>query len=358
MSQNLTPAQGVEKAEPKATTSPNPEISLKYKGKDLKVLTKTQENNPNTFYNATSIYRTLDLPASQEPDKWLRLNDTKQFMLQNTDKINPLKKEVEKQKLFYSSRMVRLPKEIESAFTYQVKGRNGGTYMRKELFLKYMAHLDKKLEWEIIQTFVKYGHLEKLDPAKKTDALLNLTEQAVADGIQQNTGSNPSKARTLARFDGMVKQRSLNQILCSILGTHGLMSDKVFAEEFLRKVYLAIYQTCFNQAKDEMLELLERKSGLIRDFMSDDALDVLNAAETMIQVKLSIAKRSKVNLTWDFMHSVIVESCQDAIQIPFRYKQQIDLLHRDPTKQFKKEIDVKLTQDGSILKSIKYIANV
>ena len=358
MSQNLTPNQGLQKVETNPTVSIPTDISLKYKGKELKILTKLQENNTNTFYNATSVYRTLDLPASQEPDKWLRLNDTKQFMLQNTDKINPLKKEVEKQKLFYSSRMVRLPKEIESAFTYQVKGRNGGTYMRKELFLKYMAYLDKKLEWEIIQTFIKYGHLEKLEPAKKTEALLDLTEQAVADSIQHNTGSNPSRPRTLARFDGMVKQRSLNQILCSILGTHGLMSDKVFAEEFLRKVYLAIYQTCFNQEKDQMLDLLERKSGLLRDFMSDDALDVLNAAETMIQVKLSIAKRSKINLTWDFMHSVIVESCQYAINIPFTYKDQIDLLHRDPTRQFKKEIDIKLNRDGSIIKSIKYIANL
>lgn len=71
-----------------------------------------------------------------------------------------------------------------------------------------------------------------------------------------------------------------------------LSKTKSYQKSF-RRVYIGIYEGCFGQTKEDILELLERKSGLIRDYMSDDVLDILNMAETTIHVQLSLAKRKR-----------------------------------------------------------------
>jgi hypothetical protein len=344
-------------------------IQIKYKNKNIHIspqkreATDLQTSSNTLFYNATTVFKALDLPPSQEPDKWLRSNDTKAFILTNCTKLNPDVKTEQLNKLFYQptqiskqkARMTRLPQEIESEFTFQVKGRSGGTYMIKELFLKYMAYLDKDLEWQVIEAFFKYGHLDKLSGDQKTRAFLDLAANSVTDTLEKATGEKPTKERTLARLDGMVKQRSLTQILCSILFDYGFIRDKELAENFFRKVYIGIYETCFGQNKEEMLELLERKSGLIRDFMSDDALDILNMAETTIHVQLSLAKRAGVPISWDFIYDTILDSCKIASTLSFKYTDHIPFLHRAANKKFKKEIDVTLNNDMSITKTSKKI---
>jgi hypothetical protein len=286
------------------------------------------------------------------------MSDTKHFMIENSTALDDSTKKDELKKLFYApatKRMKRLPESIESEFTTQTRGRTGGTFMVKELFIKYMAFLDKELEWKILDIFSKYGHLQGLSRSSKTHALLELAAESVSDTIEHSTGHKPTRERTLARLDGMVKQRSLTQILCSILFNQGFIKDKELSEDFFRRVYIGIYEGCFGQTKEEMLELLERKSGLIRDFMSDDALDILNMAETTIQVKLSLAKRAGIDISWDFIYQVIIESCQLATSIPFKYTEQIHFLHREPNRKFKKRIDIALSNDMTITKVSKRI---
>lgn len=334
-------------------------IDFKYKNKALQVKIQQDSSTGKILYNATQVFKVLDLPPSCEPDKWLRSNDTKQFILTNSSKMQADTK-VQTQALrdlFYDdkkqSRMKRLPEDIEKDFVVKQKGRSGGTYMVKELFLKYVAHLDKDLEWQIIEAFSKYGHLDKLSGNAKTNAFLDLASKSIEEKLPAEMPNK--KERSLARLDGMIKQRSLTQILCSILFNYRFINDRELAEEFFRKVYVGIYQTCFGQNKEEMMELIERKSGLIRDFMSDDALDILNMAETTIQVQLSLAKRAGKQITWDFVYETIIDSCKMASSISFKYTDHIPFLHRSATTVFKKQIDITLNSDMSITKVSKKV---
>ena len=343
------------------TEVPN-KLTINFKNKQIDIDLKQDVNGtPNSIkllLNATQIFKALDLPPSQEPDKWLRLNDTKHFIIANSTRLSEDARKEELSTLFYSNhtkRMKRLAPMIEDEFTIQQKGRIGGTFMVKELFLKYMAYLDKDLEWKILEVFSKYGHLDRLKGNAKTHAILEIAANSVSDTIEQNTKIKPTKERTLARLDGMVKQRSLVQILCSILCNQGFIKDKELSEEFFRRVYIGIYEGCFGQTKEDILELLERKSGLIRDYMSDDALDILNMAETTIHVQLSLAKRAGIDISWDFIYETIIDSCKIASSIPFKYTDKINFLHREPNRKFKKQIDVTLSNDMSITKVSKKI---
>jgi hypothetical protein len=336
-------------------------VDFQFASNTLKLQTRKQDGSDVVFYNATPIFKGLDLPPSQEPDKWLRLYDTKQFMIKNCDKINPLTKDVEMQKLFNKDasdgqkHMERLSRDIEQHFTFQIRGRTGGTYMRKELFLKYAAYLDKHLEWCILDVFQKYGHIERLQGDEKVSALLDVTANEMEKVITTNTGEKPQKQRTLARLDGMIKQKALQQILATLICDLGIIRDDTFTENFFRDVYNSIYIGCFGQDKYGILDLLERKTGLIRDYMSDDALDILSTAESLIQARLNSAKRAGITMDLTSIKNVVVESCKIASGIPFMYKKEMAFLTREPNRKFKKRVKVSMKKNKHLVKVTNYV---
>jgi hypothetical protein len=346
---------------PELVTSNELNIEFQFASNTLKLQTRKQDVTNVVFYNATSIFKGLDLPPSQEPDKWLRAYDTKQFMVKNCDKINPLTKDVQMQNLFNQAssdgqgRMERLSRDIEQHFTFQIRGRTGGTYMRKELFLKYASYLDKHLEWCILDVFQKYGHLERLKGEEKVSALLDVATNEMEEVITSNTGNKPQKQRTLARLDGMIKQKALQQILATLICDLGIIRDNTFTENFFRDVYNSIYIGCFGQDKYSILDLLERKTGLIRDFMSDDALDILSTAESLIQARLNSAKRAGIQMDLRFIKKVVFECCKIASGIPFDYKKEMAFLTREPNKKFKKRIKISMKKNKHLIKVTDHI---
>jgi hypothetical protein len=251
--------------------------------------------------------------------------------------------------------MERLSRDIEKYFTFQVRGRSGGTYMRKELFLKYAAYLDKKLEWKILEVFQKYGHIENLKGEEKVSALVDIAIDEMEQAITENTGEKPKRERTIARLEGMIKNKALQQILATLMCDLGIIRDEVFAQAFFRDVYNHIYQGCFGQDKPNILQLLERKSGSVRDFMTDDALDVLSTAESMIQARLNSARRANVQMDNKFIHNIILESCKIASGIPFTYRKEIPFLFRDSNRKFKKRIRVSMKKNKHLRKTTNYV---
>ncbi len=329
-------------------------IGVNYKNETIHVPYQMKQGDDLPFYNATHLYKVLDLPFSSEPTKWLRLNDPKSFMLQNTNVINPFAKASKLQEIFYDKKSKRLPLEIENVYLIQTKGQNASMFMRLDLFLKYTAYLDRDLTKSTILSFLSN---EQMD-LSKVEHFTNLIgiDPIDLDSFIKNDKS-PIKARkikkrSITRLENMNKNRNLRSAICGLLCSQGLFNDSTFTEEFFRNVHKKIYLSCFGLDKDDMFELLERKSGLIRDFMSDEALDILNIAETLIQVQLAILKKAKINTSWQTIESIIEESSRVAFFSIFRHMQTIDLLVRPSNHQFKKEIKVKLTNDQTIEKNI------
>ena len=329
-------------------------IGVSYKNETIHVPYQMKQGDDLPFYNATHLYKVLDLPFSSEPTKWLRLNDPKSFMLQNTNVINPFAKASKLQEIFYDKKSKRLPLEIENVYLIQTKGQNASMFMRLDLFLKYTAYLDRDLTKSTILSFLSN---EQMD-LSKVEHFTNLIgiDPIDLDSFIKNDKS-PIKARkikkrSITRLENMNKNRNLRSAICGLLCSQGLFNDSTFTEEFFRNVHKKIYLSCFGLDKDDMFELLERKSGLIRDFMSDEALDILNIAETLIQVQLAILKKAKINTSWQTIESIIEESSRVAFFSIFRHMQTIDLLVRPSNHQFKKEIKVKLTNDQTIEKNI------
>jgi len=329
-------------------------IGISYKNGIIYVPYQMKQGEDLPFYNATHIYRALDLPFSSEPTKWLKLNDPKSFMLQNTNVINPFAKASKLQEIFYDKKSKRLPLEIENVYLIQTKGQNAIVFMRLDLFLKYTAYLDRDLTKSTILSFLTNDRID-ISKVDHFTNLIGIDPIDVDSFVPKDKNTNKVrkiKKRSITRLENMTKNRNLRSAICGLLCSQGLFNDSTFTEDFFRNVHKKIYLSCFGLDKDDMFELLERKSGLIRDFMSDEALDILNIAETLIQVQLAVLKKAKINTSWQTIENIIEESSRVAFFSIFRHMQTIDLLVRPANHQFKKEIKVKLTNDQTIEKNI------
>ncbi len=330
-------------------------------GRDVDVL--MYQINGKVFFNATGVWKGFGCPSSLEFSEYLRTESARRLMLQmygnlngfdkllleiNTlikgGKIPPFKKATSKAHsslnptempgvfegdnelavFLQATLQIRLNKlnpEFEKDFVHVIKGRNGGTFLCYDLFLDYCTHLSTQLKLQVFETFKKFGDLNKLEGEDLSNAL-----RKRAEDIETKLPTfTPKVVSPEVRGEVKARTRALQRAIYDLYYTS--------AEKPQRNMYSHIHNrvnsNLFGMTSESMQKLIALSQAsklLIRDYMTEKAIRLLEQVEAAVYVFLVDCYEAKIKPDLPRLNAVLDRACESALSLAFLIKNDFHLL--------------------------------
>lgn len=198
-------------------------------GESTKILVKDEAGQPRKFYLATDLWKALGSDKTKQPDRFLRSEHGKEQMLVRLEKayknngidINLYNKG------FKKDLMESLPQEVLDHFVLTSKGRFGGTWMERDIFLTYAMWISPELHALAVDCLGKYGHVEVAPVNKHAELLLDIARDAeiqtlLEDKVDYSELDRKEKAAVTihasARMEAKEKTKQLRQLIAIVWG--------------------------------------------------------------------------------------------------------------------------------------------
>jgi hypothetical protein len=224
----------------------------------------------------------------------------------------------------YATNMVRLKQfnpEFEDGFVHATKGRNGSTFLCYNLFLDYCTHLSTQLKIQVFEIFGEFGDLRGLEGQEKVDALQRKTDEARAKlPVFKSAVVSPT-----VRGDVSARTKALQRAIHDLYYSSG--------EKPSRNMYSHIHNqincNLFGMSSENMQKLIalsQSSKNLIRDYMTEKAIRLLESVEATVYVFLVDCYGSQITPDLNQLNSVLARACESVLSFAYIIKNDFHLL--------------------------------
>lgn len=198
-------------------------------GESTKILVKDEAGQPRKFYLATDLYKALGSDKNKEPNEFLRSKHGKEQMIVRLEKAYKNAK-IDIPGIYRDIKTddrSGLPQEILDHFVVSSRGRFGGTWMERDIFLTYAMWISPELHALAVDCLGKYGHVELAPVNKHAELLLDIARDAeiqtlLEDKVDYSELDRKEKAAITAhassRLEAKEKTKQLHQLIAIVWG--------------------------------------------------------------------------------------------------------------------------------------------
>lgn len=323
--------------------------------KDIEVLMYQVNGEP--FFNATKVWKGFGSPSKLEFSEYLRTDSARKLMIQMYSDLNgydELLKEINSltkggfnppfnltstlsengqefigfsdvDSFLQATSQIRLKQfnpKFESNFVHTTKGRNGSTFLCYDLFLDYCTHLSTQLKLYVFKTFRKFGDLTKLEGKDLVDAL-----QRKADEARANLPTFTSEVVSpMVRGEVKARTKALQRAIYDLYYT----SHEKPKRNMYSHIHNQINSNLFGMTSENMQKLIAlsetNTKTLIRDYMTEKAIRLLEAVEAKVYVFLVDCFKAKITPDLQKLNMVLSQACSSALDFAFLIKDDFHLL--------------------------------
>lgn len=202
-------------------------------GESIKLLVKDEAGQPRKFYLATDLHKALGSDESKKPVNFLRSRHGKEQMIVRLEKAyeNEDLDIVSIRHLLETADKEGLPQWILDHFVLTTRGRFGGTWMERDIFLTYAMWISPELHALAVDCLGRYGHVEVapvnkqaellVEEARKSETRAFLEAQALEVTYDDLDRKQQAKitAHTSARLKQMEATGQLRELIALTWGT-------------------------------------------------------------------------------------------------------------------------------------------
>lgn len=291
------------------------------------------------FFNATVVWRNFGSPTTFELKNYLRTQSTRKLIVDMYGKLNGFEKllieinklgrgdlkspqELQESNTFFKG-TYRLSEELEKDFIFTKSHdiKNGGTFLCYKLFVDYCMHLSTALKSLVIDTFEEFGDIVRLKGHDKIDAL-----QRKIDAEKANLPTFKSKVvAPEIREEVKARTKALQRAIYDLYYTA--------TEKPKRNMYSHIHNrvnsNLFGMTSENMQKLIalsQTSRVLIRDYMTEKAIRLLEQVEAAVYVVLVDWYEANIQPNLNQLNTILDRACDSALSLAFLIKNDFHLL--------------------------------
>jgi len=227
-------------------------------------------SSTDEYFSATALWRLCGGDPKKKPTEYLRYDYAKSFIAQEYG--------------------------IESDLPYRsVKGRNGGTYMKRALLVDYAQWLSPEIKSLVIETFLEFGQVTLAAPEAKTAILVEKAmESALPEKPKSEKETIDDKIERLRRLEAIATRKAFVSAIEVVAGVR--MQDSPELCHFVARVTDEIYRAFLgNSTKQLQHGLGLNKKSTPRDSLNTHYIYAISTTEQEILYYLQ-EKGSEANL--------------------------------------------------------------
>jgi hypothetical protein len=249
------------------------------------------------YFSATALWRLCGGDPKKKPIKYLRYDFAKSFIAQEYG--------IESELLEASEG------SLNSDLPYRsVKGRNGGTYMKRALLIDYAQWLSPEIKSLVIETFLEFGQVMLAAPEAKTAILVEKAmESALPEKPKSEKETIDDKIERLRRVEAIATRKAFVSAIEVVAGVR--MQDSPELCHFVARITDEIYRAFLgNSTKQLQHGLGLNKKSTPRDSLNTHYIYAISTTEQEILYYLQ-EKGSEANLqgVLDIIHEMADELC-------------------------------------------------
>ncbi len=355
------------------------------------------EKDSRIYFDANAIWEMNEMKDSLHFEKFLEQPTTKQLILETYNKLSPKyksklhinanSKSVLNKNIYsitppnidiydnfnaYHVEMDSETNEIDSAimdfFVIRFHDTKNQVFFDGVLFMEYAMFLSPKLKSHVIDVFQRFGWIDGLYGEEKINMIIGLAGHEMQEQQKLSKGNQILPENIDRNLISIIKKKILKEQIEDLFIETQYEIDPYAQIELLDDFYKimneTIFEKIFKYKKSVVLKSINlyNNDGYPNQYLSRDALDILNIVEAEILFFIGQYCNAKIKLTKENLMTIINECCDDVSKKVFRVSSQINFLNKNIDSSLTNSSNWILTSDFSIIDEsiypqLKYLEN-